>query len=224
MKTIIILFCLYFSCHFQGNDAAVLSKANSQCVADIALLVDESTSVTNLTFVQYVIPFLQKITKAVDIEPTRTHASMVKICSPADTSIAFDFNFPQTSNSIVDKLGKEVYCTGTNALVHALTLTSNVVFNENHGARPVGSSMYRVAVIITDGIATDGDTAAVSTMVKNLQQNLMVNMFAVGVGPLLTHEYLLTLTGGKEKMIYKVNDYSALDQIAEKLIKDISCV
>jgi len=220
MKTIIILFFLYFSC----NDAAVLSKANSQCVADIALLVDESTSVTNLTFVQYVIPFLQKIANALYIEPTQTHVSMVKICSPADTGVAFDFNFLQTTNSIVDKLGQEVYCTGTDALAHALTLTSNVVFNENHGARPVGSSMYRVAVIITDGIATDGDSAAISALVKNLQQNLSVSMFAVGVGPILTHEYLLTLTGGNEKMIYTVQNYSALDQIAKKLIKDISCV
>jgi len=100
----------------QTKTVAESQCGKERCVADIAILVDQSTTITSPTYYQYVVPFLKNITQNFDIGPDRSHLAMVRFCTPEETGIVFDFNFTQTLPAIFDAIDKATYCAGTTAM------------------------------------------------------------------------------------------------------------
>jgi len=232
-RLVVLLLFLICGSHAVGSQSTFLEQnqpddGKERCVADIALLVDQSTTITSPTYYQYVVPFLKNITQNFDIGPDRSHLAMVRFCTPEETGIVFDFNYTQTLPAILSAIDASTYCAGTTAMETALNLTYTSLFAPGHGVRPMNpafNNMSRIVIIVTDGIATDAYNASYIPAVDMLIKDRYVAMFAVGVGPELTPEYLQMLTGRPDnKNFFVVDDFEHLYQAVQPLVNATSCV
>jgi len=153
---------------------------------------------------------------------------MVRFCTPEETGIVFDFNFTQTLPAIFSAIDASIYCAGTTAMETALNLTYTDLFAPGRGVRPLNpafKNMSRIAIIITDGIATDAYNRSYLPAVNMLIKDRYVAMFAVGVGPELTPEYLEMLTGRQDdKNVFVVDDFEHLYESVQPIVNATSCV
>jgi len=193
------------------------------CLSDIVLLVDQSTSITYGSYKNYVIPFLLNITNSFDIAPDRSHISMVRFCNPDETDIVFDFTFPQDVSKINAKIFSSGYATGSTSLVKALNITYDWIYTSEHGARKFASDTTRVAIIITDGVATDAENPDYIPTVDMLIKDKHLNMFAVGVGKMFTLKYLQMLTGNIPDRVFNVDQFDQLKSIVDAVISAAGC-
>jgi len=198
-----------------------------RCVADIALLVDQSTTITNLTYYQYVVPFLKNITKRFDISPDRSHLAMVRFCNPEETGIVFDFNYDQTVSAINAAIDNAGYGAGPTFMETALNLTYTTLFAPGRGVRPLDpayNNMSRIAIIITDDVATDAYNRSYIPAVDMLIRDRYVAMFAVGVGPEMTPGYLEMLTGRQhDQNVFHIDDFEHLYLAVDAVINATPC-
>jgi len=186
-----------------------------RCPTDIVFMVDESTSVTHITFTNQVIPFLKNMTNELNINEKGDHVSLVHFSSPSETGVAFylDSSFDRTN--ITNAIDNLEYTGGTTATKKSLTLVRENVFVLEHGARRAQykKTIAPVILIITDGVATDGDVALPAEELR-LDD---VDIFAVGVGRLVSPEYLQQIAGDMAH-VFPVKSFKDLNA---KLINDI---
>jgi len=191
------------------------SNVQSRCPTDIVYLVDQSTSITKAVYTSQVIPFLKETIDQLKINEQGDHVSVIRFSSPQTTMVDFQFNYDKSQ--IIEKVMKLDYEGGATATVQALRLAYENVFVYEK-ARQSGyksKTVAPVAVIITDGVATDGDAADYAK--KLIEKGELI--FAIGVGPMVSDDYLTGIAGNAAR-VFQINDYKNFNQALEKIISE----
>jgi len=201
--------------------AFLLASVNAdakRCPTDIVYLVDQSTSITKSVYTNRVIPFLQNAISELNIDEKGDHVAVIRFSSPVETTV--DFHFETDKSQILASVRNLRYAGGNTATVRALQLAQNNVFVSEQARRALyGKSVAPIAVIITDGVATDGNAAESA---NRLASN-GVTIFAVGVGPIVSREYLEEVAGSASR-VFKVENVNEFNQALDKTISEsIKC-
>jgi len=189
------------------------SNANVRCPTDIVYLVDQSTSITKTVYTNQVIPFLRETIGRLTIGEQDDHVSVIRFSSPRTTKIDFDFIYDQTK--ILDTVNQLNYEGGNTATCQALGLAKQIYSTAARKDDYKNKKVAPVAVIVTDGVATDGDAAAhAKKLIDDGKQ-----IFAIGVGPMVSEDYLKGIAGTVDR-VFKVADYAAFNAALVKTIQD----
>jgi len=198
-----------------------LPRATIRCPTDIVFVVDQSTSVTKITFNTQVIPFLITMTNQLSISEKGDHIAVVPFSSPSETEVAFHLDFSFDKANITGALNDMKFSGGTTATKKALKLVRDEVFKMNKGARRLqyGKTVAPIVLIITDGMATDGDPTLEAQELRVDE----VTIFAVGVGSAVSSEYLEKIAGDKLH-VFSVKTFNDLsDQLIKGILASTHC-
>jgi len=224
MKTfviVILVLVIIQACYF----AKIQRPAACQrCAADVTFLVDESSSVTPISFRQNVIPFLVNMTYGLQIGPSATHLSVVHYSDPEVTGVDAYLNTFYAPTQLADLIKRLVFNAGNTALYTALQLVYSDVYTSAKGARvqEYGKTVAAYTILVTDGIATDSARGDPSEITKKLIK-AGVSVYAVGIGKLITREYLEKVTQVPDR-VYMTNNFSDLTQeLVDKILTDLCC-
>jgi len=167
-----------------------------RCPTDIVYLVDQSTSITRHAYTEQVLPILKNTIKELDIHEQGDHVSLIRFSSPEETGTEFHFEYD--TSKITDSVSNLGYDGGNTATVQAMDIAHTNFFTGSASRTDgyVKKEVAPVVVLVTDGVATDGDAAAKA---KELMEK-GVQVFAIGVGPLITKDYLEQITGDKSRV------------------------
>jgi len=203
--------------------AAVQSDDPKRCATDMVFIVDQSSSITPINYKTKILPFLVNLTQLMSIDSNGDHVAFIPFSDPEVTNVAFPLNKHLTREELIQAIERHQFQGGNTATKRALELARGSVFLASNGARRTEykETIAPTALIITDGIATDGEPGLAA---EDLRQD-GVTIFAVGVGSLVNEDYLKQLTGDKGR-IFPVTDYKDLDiKLAQAIIDSTSeCV
>jgi len=212
-----IIFCLMLSA--TSAPTTVPDVCNNRCIADVAFLIDESSSVTPYNFNTYVKPFMANLARDLDISLARTHLGVIQFSDVETTAVELYMNSSYDPDYVARKILALPFNAGNTALYTALNLAYTRAFSPDFGARLPDwkHNVAAYAIIITDGIATDRHNDIAS---KLLQSDVAI--FAIGVGELVTKEYLEQITFDPSRT-YNVADFSDLTSDLEAIILNDTC-
>nr|XP_011425716.2 collagen alpha-1(XII) chain [Crassostrea gigas] len=217
-----ILHLLVLSCFVTGY----LCQRKCLKKADIAFVVDSSSSIWYLNFVRQR-RFLYDILSPFDISPTKTQVAAVSYSNFIRPE--FQFNTYKDKTSV---LGATQNITQTNGdatrTYKALEYMNDQIFTSQNGAR---NDAIKIAIVTTDGETNPGsydryskeEGKKMTLLQAQRAKDNGVYVFAVGVGKDVNDQELLGIASGPESVI-KVNTYEELreNELQNKLI-DWTC-
>jgi len=181
------------------------------CSLDLVYLIDSSESVGEQNFASLQ-NFLTKVTPSLDIEPTKTHLSLVQYSRTVN--ILQNFKSLQTSDSSVQVISKMIYYhPSATATGDALRALQSSILKSDNGDR---TSVPDVIVLFTDGLTDVGETPSIPA--KELR-DAGVKIIAVGLGSEPNEE--LKQIAGENILMY--TNYANLDAKVTELINKIGC-
>jgi len=194
----------------------------NRCPIDLTFLVDQSTSITRVVYKEEIIPFLTDTVNVLDIGEKSDHVSLVRFSSIQKTVMDFGFDAHYDKEALVKTLNNLRYDGGNTATVTALGIASNNFFvTENSAARRngYGRTVAPIAVVVTDGVATDGDASIVAKELRDKG----VKVFGITVGPMATIDYLQELTGDAS-LVFEVADVGGfITKLTQVISESTSC-
>jgi len=189
---------------------------SKRCPTDIIFLVDQSTSITRVLFNNKVKPFLAHSVNTLNIDKDADRVSVIRFSSPDKTGVDFHFDNNFDKQKLLETIAKLGYAGGNTATVKALNLAQSSFFDSSAARNNEyeKNTVVPVAVIVTDGVATDGDAASIAKQlsVKGVQ------VFAVGVGAMSASHYLQELTGDASR-VFAVEDTNGFTSELVKVIE-----
>ena len=188
----------------------VCSFDTSECrlKADIVFILDSSGSIGEANY-EIMKDFVQNFTSELIIGPDDTQVGVVIYGNMAET--VFDLNNNMTN--LQDQISNIEYLGGgTNTAGGLMEMIR--IFNRSMGARSDDFTVLRLAIVITDGRANQGDPVEVAAEhVKLVKPQVLV--FAIGVANAVPEELMLIATRPEYvNYLDSFNDASALGDIA----------
>jgi len=187
-----------------------------RCATDLVFIVDQSSSITPVTYKNQILPFLSNLVEGLAVGQDGDHVAFIPFSDHDVTEVAFKLNEHTDTESVLQAIANHQFNGGNTATVRALELARSNVFTEQNGARKsrYGVNVAPTLLIITDGRASDGNPGQIAERLRADG----VAIFAVGVGSLVNEEYLTRITGDKTR-VFSVSSYQELTRsLAETII------
>ncbi|KAM3722540.1 Transmembrane matrix receptor [Dirofilaria immitis] len=190
----------------------------TQCPAqptDLVFLIDGSGSIGLDTFHKEVLRFVKDFIELFDVSPQQTHVAVIQYSDIIRHE--FDLNEYSSAQQLKQAIDGIEYLTGLTRTGAAIQHITNEAFSEHRGARPLGSGVPRIAIVITDGRSQDN----VMIPVQNARMK-QIQLFAVGV----TNHALdseLEIISGSKKRTFHVNAFEDLNARLRSAIQKVTC-
>ncbi|KHJ44769.1 EGF-like domain protein [Trichuris suis] len=182
---------------------------------DLMFLLDGSGSIGSSVFRDEILRFLRDFISLFNISSNKTRVAIIQFSD----QIRHELDFAQSTSitEVEESLNEIHYLTGLTKTGNAIHDMLEVGFSTKRGARPLGSGVHRVAVVITDGRSQDVVTFSAVEARRNA-----VLVFAIGVTDHVSEAELIEIAGAKER-VFMVKDFTGLDVRLRSLIQKAAC-
>ncbi|VDK69878.1 unnamed protein product [Litomosoides sigmodontis] len=191
---------------------------HTQCPAqstDLVFLIDGSGSIGSDVFHNEVLRFVKDFIELFDISHTQTHVAVLQYSDVVRHEI--DLNQYYSIERLRNAVDNIEYLTGLTRTGAAIRHVANEAFSEVRGARPAGSGVPRIVIVITDGRSQDDVVLPVEN--AKLKQ---IQFFAVGVTNHALNDELEAISGSK-KRTFHVNAFKELNTRLRSIIQKVTC-
>ncbi|XP_043921868.1 matrilin-2 [Protopterus annectens] len=197
------------------NEGYILGDDGKRCkrcgegMLDLVFVIDGSKSLGPHNF-EVVKQFVKGLVSSLEISQMATQVGLVQY----STKVQAEFTLGNYSSGkdVSEAVSKVKYMGKGSMTGKALKYMVEKSFSEEEGARPQSSNASKVAVVFTDGRAQDD----VSRWATKAKQN-GITIYAVGVGKAIEEELKEIASEPQAKHLYYAEDFSTMDEIAEKL-------
>lgn len=177
--------------------------------ADIVIVLDASTSVTEFNF-QLQLAFVQDLVKKSDIDSGNVRIGILTYST--DVYIQFHMNQYTTKNELIAAVGNIPYNYGSTNTADALKTMRTEMFTRQNGDRP---DVENIGIVMTDGVSNINSRRTIPE--GGLARDAGIKMYAIGIGITDTRELDGIASRPLEDHRFKVDDFEALQNIDKKL-------
>ncbi|XP_074661576.1 matrilin-1-like [Tubulanus polymorphus] len=178
-------------------------------IADIVLILDESTSIRSESYNQQLV-FVRKMVESLNIAPGQSQLGILSFASHAKTR--FNLNRYTNKADLLKEVKTFKQMTGDTHTWEALELARKTTFKPKNGARP--DKVPQIAFVITDGNSQQPDDTAKQA---KLTRAAGIDIYAIGVGGGISDKELLNIAGTREKVLL-VDDYDHLVEAQHRIL------
>ncbi|XP_067277978.1 collagen alpha-6(VI) chain [Pseudorasbora parva] len=197
----------------RGENAVVTEECKVDVVADIAFIVDQSSSIRTKNF-QLVRDFLESTIGGLDVGEGKIKVAVILYSDFPRADVYFDtFN---EKTAILRYINSMVYGRGKTNTGAALKFAKDHVFTKARGSRK-DEHVQQVAVVITDGKSTDDAASAAADLRRS-----GVTVFALGITKDSKEDDLREIASyPPNKFVLYVERFDLLNSLANILTKAI---
>ncbi|CAG9540270.1 unnamed protein product [Cercopithifilaria johnstoni] len=197
-----------------GRVCTLHTKCPAQST-DLIFLIDGSGSIGSDVFHKEVLRFVKDFIELFDVSPQQTHVAVLQYSDIIKHEI--DLNQYSSIKQLKQAIDNIEYLTGLTRTGAAIEHVANEAFSERRGARPLGSGVPRIVIVITDGRSQDD----VIIPVQNAKMK-KIQFFAVGVTNHALDAELESISGSK-KRTFHVNAFEELNARLRSAIQKVTC-
>uniref|UniRef100_A0A7N8WWI5 Collagen type XXII alpha 1 chain n=1 Tax=Mastacembelus armatus TaxID=205130 RepID=A0A7N8WWI5_9TELE len=176
---------------------------------DLAFILDTSSSVGKENF-EKIRQWVANLVESFDVAPDKTRVAVVRYSDRPTTE--FNLARHRTLEDVKRASANIRYLGGNTMTGDAISYTTNNIFTERNGARPIARGIQRVAILLTDGRSQDYVLEPSKAAAK-----AGIRMFAVGIGEALKEELEEIAADPKNAHVFHVTDFNAIDKIRGRL-------
>uniref|UniRef100_A0A667XRH9 VWFA domain-containing protein n=1 Tax=Myripristis murdjan TaxID=586833 RepID=A0A667XRH9_9TELE len=176
---------------------------------DLAFILDTSSSVGKENF-EKIRQWVANLVESFDIGPDKTRVAVVRYSDRP--TIEFNLGRHKTLEDVKRAARNIRYLGGNTMTGDAISYTTENIFTERNGARPMARGIQRVAILLTDGRSQDYVLEPSKAAAK-----AGIRMFAVGIGEALKVELEEIAAEPKNAHVFHVTDFNAIDKIRGRL-------
>ncbi|CAG5124867.1 unnamed protein product, partial [Candidula unifasciata] len=173
--------------------------------ADLIIVIDSSTSVTEVNF-KKVLLFLQEFLKKADIDSGNVRVGIIQYST--NVYQVFQLNTFSTSQEILKAVAQIPYRFGSTNTAGALDVMRTVMFTSANGDRP---DVPNVAVVLTDGVSNVNSQQTVPY--AQLAHEDGIHIYSIGVGLTDYRELDGIASPPAEQNSFKVSDFDELQAV-----------
>uniref|UniRef100_A0A3Q2FVJ2 Collagen, type XXII, alpha 1 n=1 Tax=Cyprinodon variegatus TaxID=28743 RepID=A0A3Q2FVJ2_CYPVA len=176
---------------------------------DLAFIIDTSSSVGKENF-EKIRQWVANLVESFDIAPDKTRVAVVRYSDKPTTE--FTLGRYRTLEDVKQAARNIRYLGGNTMTGDAISYTTDNIFTESSGARPLARGIQKVAILLTDGRSQDYVLEP-----SRLAAKAGIRMFAVGIGEALKEELEEIAAEPKNAHVFHVTDFNAIDKIRGRL-------
>ncbi|XP_038134857.1 collagen alpha-1(XXII) chain-like isoform X1 [Cyprinodon tularosa] len=176
---------------------------------DLAFIIDTSSSVGKENF-EKIRQWVANLVESFDIAPDKTRVAVVRYSDKPTTE--FTLGRYRTLEDVKQAARNIRYLGGNTMTGDAINYTTDNIFTESSGARPLARGIQKVAILLTDGRSQDYVLEP-----SRLAAKAGIRMFAVGIGEALKEELEEIAAEPKNAHVFHVTDFNAIDKIRGRL-------
>ncbi|XP_060706236.1 collagen alpha-6(VI) chain-like [Hemiscyllium ocellatum] len=188
------------------------SVCQSDLIADIVYLVDESGSIGETNF-ELMRNFLVRVTSALDIGHDKVQIGLVQYSDA--TTPALYLNTFQTKVSVLDHIKAMPYRKGRTNTGAAIDYVMHNYFNESRGSRK-RQGVPQIAIVITDGKSSDEVSAPAQAL-----RSHGVTVYALGIKDAIVAELEDIASYPPNKYVSNIEDFGHLRSLETQIQKKI---
>lgn len=181
--------------------------------ADIVIVLDASTSVTELNF-QLQLAFVQDLMKPADIDNGNVRVGLLTYST--DVYTQFYLNEYNSKSAIINAIGNVPYNYGSTNTADAMKSMRTEMFSTARGDRP---DVDNIAVVMTDGVSNINSRRTIPE--GKLARDAGITVFAIGIGIQDTRELDGIASRPLDEYRFNVEDFEALQDIGWQLYSSI---
>lgn len=178
-------------------------------------LVDGSGSIGSFVFKSEVLRFVREFVGFFDIASDHTRVGFIQYSDQLRHE--FELSQYQTKAEVEQAVRDVQYLTGLTRTGMAIGDMVKNGFTEAKGARPVGSGVRRVGIVITDGRSQDNVTLP---SIEARKADIL--MFAIGVTDHVLESELVQIAGNRDR-VFLVSQFTDLNTRLRSLIQKSAC-
>ncbi|KAK9964947.1 hypothetical protein ABG768_006074 [Culter alburnus] len=194
------------------EDAAVTEECKSDVVADIAFIVDQSSSIRSKNF-QLVRDFLENTIGGLDVGEGKIKVAVILYSDFPRADVYLD-TFSNKAD-ILRYISSMAYGRGKTYTGAALRFAKEHVFTKARGSRR-DEHVQQVAVVITDGKSTDDAASAAADLRRS-----GVTVFALGIKDAKEDDLREIASYPPKKFVLNVERFDQLNSLAKILTKTL---
>ncbi|CAM4727873.1 unnamed protein product [Leuciscus chuanchicus] len=194
------------------EDAAVTEECKFDVVADIAFIVDQSSSIRSKNF-QLVRDFLESTIGGLDVGEGKIQVAVI-LYSDAPRADVYLNTFDDKAD-ILRYISSMAYGRGKTYTGAALKFAKEHVFTKARGSRK-DQYVQQVAVVITDGKSTDDAASAAADLRRS-----GVTVFALGIKDTKEDDLREIASYPPKKFVLNVERFDQLNSLAKILTKTL---
>lgn len=210
------LFCLFDCMHASMNPLVIcVSECKAAKVADIVLIVDESSSINegNPENFHLMRLFMTRILAGFNISSEFVRVGLTTYSD--EPRPEFYLNTHDKKDKVLESIKQLPYRGGNTYTGAALEFAVDHMFTSEHGSRR-DSGVQQIAIVITDGQSHDN----VSVPALKLR-DLGVKVYAVGIKDASMTELQNIASNPVRNFVVSIDDFVRLNVINPKLMKKI---
>ncbi|XP_048062039.1 collagen alpha-4(VI) chain-like [Megalobrama amblycephala] len=192
------------------EDAAVTEECKFDVVADIAFIVDQSSSIRSKNF-QLVRDFLKNTIGGLDMGEEKIKVAVILYSDFPRADVYLDSN----KTDILRYISSMVYGRGKTYTGAALRFAKEHVFTKARGSRR-DEHVQQVAVVITDGKSTDDAASAAADLRRS-----GVTVFALGIKDAKEDDLREIASYPPKKFVLNVERFDQLNSLAKILTRTL---
>uniref|UniRef100_A0A672LE90 VWFA domain-containing protein n=1 Tax=Sinocyclocheilus grahami TaxID=75366 RepID=A0A672LE90_SINGR len=194
------------------EDAAVARECMFDVVADIAFIVDQSSSIRSKNF-QLVRDFLENTIGGLDVGEGKIKIAVVLYSDFPRADVSF--NTFDDKTDILRYISSMPYGRGKTYTGAALKFAKEHVFTKARGSRR-DQHVQQVAVVITDGKSTDEVARAAAALRRS-----GITIFALGIKDTEEDDLREIASYPYKKFVFNVEDFDKLNSLSNILTKTL---
>ena len=155
--------------------------------SDLIFVLDSSGSIGGTSY-QLVREFVYNFVSSLDIGPNDNQVGVIIFSS--DAQVVFNLNEHNNKLELLQAINSTPYLADSTNTAAALRLLIDVGFTENAGARLNSGALFRLAIVMTDGMSNVNpeDTPLAAAAVHAFEPGILV--YAIGVTDSVNQEEL----------------------------------
>ncbi len=183
---------------------------------DIIFLVDSSGSIQRNNW-QIILDFMKNIVRDFTIGPSNVRIGVATFGN--DVQPIFQLNSYTSQYEILNAIDRIPFLDQTTNTAAAIRYMRTVMFTQRNGDRPFAPNSV---IIITDGVPRvpfDVNQARQVTLQEaNLAKSQGINIFAIGIGPELTRDFLVQMANPPgDQYVFQVSQVRQLETILNQV-------
>lgn len=200
LKNVVVIILSVMLCHADDD----YSDKGCNNPADVVFVLDESGSIWGPHFTDQ-LNFVQDIVESFDVRPNKTRFGAMTFAT--EPRVIFHLGDYHTHKELKDNIRVIEQKRGETYSDKALNLLRTEMFVKARSWVP------RVAIFITDGESNYPEDTAKAA---KLAHQAGIQIFAVGVGPYVNKDELLTIAGSPDS-VFQVDSYAVLETLRDML-------